>query len=98
MPADDADFVDQVGEMIVYFTRVRGMSDDDGCGLADAVTSEIRAHFSGERVSIRKSAISRRQLAANIRRDFNGTNLDEIMERYRVSRSTVYRYAAVSDD
>ena len=96
-PQDQAqdcdDFVASIGEMINYFVTLRGLPESDGAALAAAVTHELRTRYQGERVTIRKVQ-QRLHLKKRIAAEFDGTNLAEIIERYGVSRSTVYRYAA----
>ena len=87
--SSESDFVEEVGEMISYFTSLRGLPDADGIALAAAVTNWIRENYKGERVRIKKVLTGCQR--ARIKAEFNGTNLAEIMERYGVSRSTVYR-------
>jgi len=84
------DFVSRVGEMITYFMDIRGNTESDCHALAEAVKNEIRQEFAGERVSIRKQ-YNCTPYADKIAAEYNGNNMDEIRERYGVSRSTVYR-------
>jgi len=88
----DPDFVEEVREMICYFTSERGLPEEDGLSLAAAVTNWIRENYKGERVSI-KTRNFRYLHAEQIKAEFDGTNLAEIMKRYSVSRATVYRIA-----
>ena len=76
--------------MIEYFTVKRGMSKKDGAALSEAVQKWIRDNYNGERVRIKKGQ-RRSEYADQIKREFDGTNMGEITERYGVSRSTVYR-------
>lgn len=84
------DFVDRLGEMIIYFMDIRGNHERDCQALAEAVKNEIRKEFKGERVSIRQPYKGTPH-ADKIATEYNGSNMDEIRERYGVSRSTVYR-------
>jgi len=99
------DFVSRMGEMISYFMDVRGMPDTDCHSLSAAVQSqineylaekveevqqEIRKEFKGETIYI-KQGYRGTPHAEAIAAEFTGKNMDEIMERYGVSRCTVYR-------
>tara|TARA_R110002096_G_scaffold198973_1_gene382743 strand:+ start:262 stop:546 length:285 start_codon:yes stop_codon:yes gene_type:complete len=90
MADKDPDFVDEVGEMIEYFMRTRKVADGDATALAVAVKNAIREQYRGERVRIRVGQ-RRCEYAAQIKSEFDGTNMSEITERYGVSRATVYR-------
>ncbi|WP_299077879.1 Mor transcription activator family protein [uncultured Paraglaciecola sp.] len=87
---DDQDFIEDVGDMIKHFSGLQGMSASNAEALASAVTKTIRNNYQGERVSIKKQP--RKDLVARqIRMLFNGRNAKELMERYGISRSTLYR-------
>jgi len=86
----DADFVDSIGEMISYFMEIKGNTAEDCKSLSQAVKNEIREQYKGERVSIKKQK-QKHIHAAAIKKEFNGTNLKEIIDRYGVSKTTVYR-------
>ena len=88
-PADNDEFLAEVGEMIEYYYE---NGPKDGAALARAVTEQVRSRFGGDQVYVRKG-IGRHWAADRIRAEFDGTNLAEIMERYGVSRTTVYKYA-----
>jgi hypothetical protein len=86
----DFDFVTEVGDMIEHFMILRGQPPDDCVALSNAVKAQIRFMYKGDRVRIRSgrpACVTHAQIKAN----FDGTNIKEIMERYGVSRSTVYR-------
>ncbi len=86
---NDDDFVESVGSMIDYYMDLRGNPPEDCQALAKAVMQSIRERYQGERVTIRKRTSS---IKRQIRAEFNGQNIEEIMHRYGVSRATVYRY------
>lgn len=88
----DFDFVEELGEHIEYAFSLRGLPDADGVWIAAWVKATIRKNRRGERVSI-ITRQPRHQHAREIKAEFDGTNLAEIMKRYGVSRSTVYRIA-----
>ena len=87
---DDPDFIDDVGDMIKHFSALQGMSSTNADALAEAVTKTITDNYQGERVSIKKPQpnLSR---SREIRMLFNGKNARELMERYSISRATLYR-------
>ncbi len=80
------DFVEAVGEMIIYSAGAAV----DTAALAAAVKSLIRNHYGGARVRIRKPS-KHYENRQGIKAAFDGTNVAEVMERYGVSRATVYR-------
>ncbi len=72
--------------MIETFMRFRGNTPQDGAALATAVKAEIRLRFKKDRQKITSHQIEQ------IKREFNGQNQQLIMERYSISRATLYRY------
>ena len=79
--------VEEIREAIIYASE---KCPHDGEALADFVVDWIRRHWSGDRISIPKID-ERVERNAAIRREFHGSNISEICERYGVSRATVYR-------
>ncbi len=88
---NDDDFVDEVGEMIIYSAAAH----IDAHALAEAVKQTIRDRYRGEQITIKKTTkevLQRRfEDRAGIQAMYDGQNVPEIMERFRVSRATVYR-------
>lgn len=68
-----------------------GMTEQLASGFAQALVAGLRRRMGGSELWI--PAPSRSDRDAAIRRDFDGTNLSEVMRRYGVGRSTVYRAA-----
>lgn len=64
--------------------------------LAAAITRGLTKHHGGRDLYVPTySGFERRE---TIRRDFNGRNRDELMARWDVSRSTIYRVIAASPE
>ena len=65
-----------------------GLSVADREKLIDEIVSALRFEFGGLRVYIHtKPRIDSEQL----RLEFTGSNVDDLAEKYRVNRATVYR-------
>ena len=65
-----------------------GLSVPDREKLIDEIVSALRFEFGGLRVYINsKPRINSEQL----RLEFTGSNIDELAEKYRINRATVYR-------
>jgi Mor family transcriptional regulator len=86
-------FVVNMGQVVYNKARAYGLSETECGSIAVEIMDEINHLYQGERVTIRKVQ-QRLHLKKRIAAEFDGTNLAEIIERYGVSRSTVYRYAA----
>lgn len=87
----DPDFVDELGKIIIDFMSMRGLPDADGMSLSQAAMNWVRETYEGDRIWIRKGRAQKKPHVEKIRAEFDGTNLAEIMRRYDVSRTTVYR-------
>ena len=85
--SNNDEFLGELGEMIEYYFE---NGPKDGAALARAVVQQVGHRFGGVELYIKKGQ-GRHPAANKIRQEFDGTNLAEIMERYCVSRSTVYR-------
>ena len=89
MPDIDQDFLDSLADMISYCTDPRSGVEPDGQALAAAVTDLVRERYATRAT---QAAHRRAEIRAAVRNEFNGRNCREIMERYGISRRTVYRY------
>jgi predicted transcriptional regulator YheO len=93
MAADDRDFVDALGEMLEYILSMQPDIEPDAC--AEWFKHQVRTHYDGERVTVRKSTMreqTRAETRARVRAEYNGRNINEITARYNISRRTVYNY------
>ena len=86
----DDEFLAELAEAIKFAQGARLTGDD----LARYACGAIRDRYQGQQHYIRKGRGMAKETADSIRREFDGTNAAEIMERYSVSRSTVYRICA----
>jgi len=86
-------FFDDLTEEIEYYTVKKGMTATDAQIIASTVVKQIRERYAGIELYLKKGR-GAHPAAARIRAEFNGSNLTEIMERYHVSRTTVYKYRA----
>ncbi len=81
------------------FTRIVreeiGMHDHIAALFAQALVRGLRKHCGGQDLYIPTADKSARD--AQIRAQFQGDNLEEVMERHAVSRTTVYRVAGRRD-
>ena len=84
--AAEPDLVDRIFEyLLAEFPQLAG----DAARVHKAQTA-VRAEFAGEEVYIQKR--SSKDIAAEVRRLFNGRNATEVARRLQIHRATVYRY------
>lgn len=71
-----------------------GMHEVDASRIAAALVVGLRKRYGGERLGRRGLYIpapSKQERNEAIRRDFDGTNGEEVMKRHSITRSTLYR-------
>lgn len=76
-------------ELIIGIQLATGMNGEFAERFADSLLGIMRKRNGGREIYIPAPDNSERDAA--IKREFNGRNLEEVMRRYGVSRSTVYR-------
>lgn len=72
-------------------SRRYGMAEVAASSMADLIASELRRECGGRELYV--PAINRDLRDTQIRREFNGQNIDEMCKRYQLSRSSIYRIA-----
>jgi len=86
------DFVESLGEMIQHFMDIKGNPHSDCLALSNAVKNQVREQYEGERIFIKKSKHGQKQRRdCIIKKEFNGQNAQQLMQRFGVSRATIYR-------
>ena len=91
----------QQSSAINFALDLRGQSEQDCTALASAVAEilnsaagdiakEIQRDHAGDYVPTNPRGVAP-DVRAKIKDEYNGTNLPEVMERYGVSRATVWR-------
>jgi len=91
-PADPGAELDVARELRLLVERLAvgiGLDAGAACDLAAGVERDFRSRNGGCRVNV--PVRDRRRIRAEVRRDFNGRNRDELCERYGISRATFYR-------
>lgn len=76
--------------------EVLDLSAEEADHLANRVIEARAKRLGGERIywparAAHPTHEEMKERDASIRRDFNGTNLQEICQQYRISKTTVYR-------
>ena len=89
MPDIDQDFLDSLADMISYCTDPRSGVEPDGQALAAAVTDLVREQYASPTLQKKHQ---RAKIRAAVRAQYNGRNCQALMERYNISRATLYRY------
>ena len=80
-------------DLVEIATAELGMHEVDASRVASALVSGLRKRYGGERLGRRGIYIpapSKQERNEAIRRDFDGTNADEVMKRHDIKRSTFY--------
>jgi len=72
-----------------------GMPEKDACRIAEKTVGDMSKRFGGEYLYCpKRPAMDRARRDETIRKEWNGRNADELMRRYDVSRTTLYRVLA----
>jgi len=88
-PGQAEDAAVQLEHDIIGIVREEiGMHEQLATAFAQALVRGLRRRLGGQELYI--PAPNRTERDAAIRRDFNGSNLDQIMKRYGLSRSRIY--------
>lgn len=91
-PAQAEDAALQLERDFVEIVRAEiGLTELLASSFAQALVRGLRRRLGGGELWI--PAISKDERNEAIRREFNGSNVGEVMKRHRVSRATVYREA-----
>ena len=96
-----ADRRSSLGRRIIgAIKEVTGLPEAQLMPLSDQVVYEtlraLEQEFAGERIYISGPPVDP-DLPKKVRAEFNGRNLKELMRKYNLGRSTVYRYANGTD-
>lgn len=84
-------------ELIEILQTEAGMSELDAARHAPVLVRGLRKRFGGSRLGSRGLYIpapDRSERDASIRREFTGTNLEELMLKYKLSRPRIYQIVA----
>jgi Mor family transcriptional regulator len=88
------EMIERVTESMDYTLELRGIASPDRCALVELVKSII-LEYRGEKLTIPKNfdeENKRQQIIKCIRAEYTGRNMQEIIDRYGVSSTTVWRY------
>lgn len=100
--AQTEDAVLQLEHDMVEIVRAElGMHEREAFSLAQAIVRGLRARYGGERLGYRGIYIpapSKEQRNAAIRKEFDGTNVKEVMERHGIKRTQIYRIVGKRTD
>lgn len=81
----------QIQQAVVYF----GIKPPISADLAESITTVIRKCMSQNTVYFSKMTNDeRKERREKIKRDFTGTNYDEVCRKYKISKRTLYRALA----
>lgn len=96
-PAQADDAALQLEHDMVEIVRSElGMHEREAFDIAKAIVRGLRKRYGGLRVGGRGAAIyipapSKRERNDAIRREFDGTNLKDVMTRHGINRAQIYR-------
>lgn len=76
-------------EMTEIVREEIGLNECFATQIAEAIVRGMRRKYGAQEIYV--PAPDKRERDAAIRRDFNGTNLEEVMRAHGVGRATVYR-------
>lgn len=88
--SDDATFIEFLSSAITYISQSQGVSLSTSEVISKSVIDAVKFKYSRCRVTIKLDRPSLEK-TKKIKDEYNGSNMMEIIERYGVSRSTVYR-------
>ncbi len=88
---DDAS-VSLVYEVTAAIQEEVGMAEAFASQIAEAITRGLRRRLGGNHVYVPKfnGTQEKRERDASIKREFNGTNLKQLMSRHGLSRTQIY--------
>jgi len=89
MPQIDEDFLTTLADLICYCTDPRSGVEPDGQALAAAVTDLVREQYADPTLQKKHQ---REKIRSAVRSQYNGRNCQALMDRYNISRATLYRY------
>lgn len=94
-PQIDDSAVSLVYEVTAAIQEEVGMAEAFASQIAEAITRGLRRRLGGERIYVPalNGTQEKRERNAQIKREFNGANLGEIMRRYGLSKTQIYEIA-----
>ena len=101
-PAQTEDAVLQLEHDMVEIVRAElGMREREAFTLAQAIVRGLRNRYGGERLGHRGLYIpapSKAQRNDAICKEFNGTNIEDVMKRHGIKRAQIYRIVSERAD